>query len=186
MIGRFVLGALLLLGGTGCISNIQYQPNLALLEEIGREQGITLLSEIMTRARNPRILDVEVAPDFFIYTFQGPLQMSWVVVGHHPSRIKIHFNNLERVDIYANDRTLMIDPGGRELAHIDFGSQEDACRFSDLVLGLKAQQKNWPGPANPAPEEWPELPPPAPAEEPVEAPAEAPAREAQNILSEEE
>jgi hypothetical protein len=163
---RFLLLLALTSPTMGCIARLDYAPNTNILNEIGVQQGQTLMAEILTRARRPRIADVEATPEYFSYTTYGRA-WGWAVYGMVGNKMTVYYNNVLRVDIYANDRVMVYDLSGRRISQFDFLTRQDSLHFADLVAAFQSGGQNWPAPNNPSPAPRDDYtpPPPPPAEE---------------------
>ncbi|MCA8920751.1 MAG: hypothetical protein KDD82_03015 [Planctomycetes bacterium] len=137
MFRRFALGLTLftLAGLSGCVAQLQHQPNTGLVRELGKDKAEERLRDIMIRARGPQITDAEVQDDAVVYSATG-ISPWWYTP--FQGKAAILFSALARIDLYENARTFLYDAGGAELSAITHQNVEDAREFIDLLLSFQA------------------------------------------------
>jgi len=117
----------------GCVKVVPRQPNTKAVEELGVDAAKQRLQEVLTRAVEPRIAVVAVADDSLRYKWDQPIQ-GWygVPAGSVQNETQIFFRNIERMEVYENNKVFVYGPGGR-IDQILFSSQADAFQFHDLL-----------------------------------------------------
>lgn len=129
-----LLGVLLM---SGCIAQVPYTPNGALLDELGPEQAEVEFRDLLTtRTQSPQVYEVELNPGGFVYRYAGGVYVGWAPVAD--GSVRVLFSTVNRVDIYENRKLFMVDAGGQRLGHeMVFASLEDCFRFADLLVSYR-------------------------------------------------
>ena len=121
----------------GCVKVVPRQPNTKAVEELGADAAKRRLEEVMTRAIEPRIAVVAVADDSLRYKWDQPIQ-GWygVPAGSVQNETQIFFRNIDKLEVYENNKVFVYGPGGR-IDQILFPSQADAFQFHDLLESFR-------------------------------------------------
>lgn len=119
------LAMLLLLALAGCPTPMVYQPNRRMLERHDREEAARRLVRIMQSSRVPLVSEAAVGPERITYVWQR----------HHPRELR--WAEIERVDIYPNNKVFVYSTDGRELAWFLLPRRLDCTRFADLLISLR-------------------------------------------------
>ena len=132
----------------GCVKVVPRQPNTKAVEELGADTAKQRLQEVMTRAVDPRIAVVTVADDSLRYRWDQPIQ-GWygVPAGSVQNETQIFFRNIDRMEVYENNKVFVYGPAGR-IDQILFGNQQDAFQFHDLLESFRTYKPAAP-PTNP-------------------------------------
>src|SRR5262249_3910312 len=125
--------------GTGCPSPQQYHPSDRLVRELGEAQARQQLDEVLSRAVNPHITDVEITDKFLRYRFQQTIVGAFYQVSTTLSENRITFANINRVEIYDSHLVFVWHNNRSLMAQIVFASDEDAKLFADLIESFRAQ-----------------------------------------------
>ena len=121
----------------GCPAPIQYQPAEKLVNEWGVPQAKQRLEEVMSRAINPRIVDMDVTDAFLRYRY--PLDyLLGNPSGATTMEKRVVFRDVGRVEIFDNHVVFVWGTDGSILSQMVFTNAEDAKRFADLVFSFRA------------------------------------------------
>jgi hypothetical protein len=131
----------------GCVKVVPRQPNTKAVEELGADTAKQRLQEVMTRSVDPRIVGVTVADDSVRYRWDQPIQ-GWygVPAGSVQNETQIFFRNIDRMEVYENNKVFVYGPAGR-IDQILFGNQADAFQFHDLLESFRTYKPATPAPA---------------------------------------
>lgn len=109
----------------GCIPSINYQPNERILDALGVDVARERLRETLLRVVSPRIQTMTLTDE--------SLQYKW----HPRVGTRINFINLGRVEIFENHKVLIRGAGDQVLSVLQYGTEEDAKLFADLLMGFR-------------------------------------------------
>jgi hypothetical protein len=120
----------------GCIAQIAYTPNDAMLEQLGPDAAEEEFAKVLKRSRTPEVREVTVELDNYTYKWRGQAGPAGVYA--HDGDRAIYFRNITRVDIYENFRVFVFN-NDLLLADYLFTSLGDGQRFADLVWSFKTR-----------------------------------------------
>src|SRR5262252_2040402 len=145
--------ALLMLSGglLGCPTTVQYQRQAGLLDTMELDQAHQRLRELLLRAANPRVDEVEVTDTFMRYHVAGTTY-----------EVRLPFKDIWRTEVYSNNVVFIRGVGDRLLARPLLATLEDATAFADLVLALAQRAGGGQGGEHQTPVEPPPVAPGAP------------------------
>ena len=109
---------------TGCPSPVGYRPNAQLLARYSRPEACARLERIIARAEAPSIEALMVRPD--------RIRLSWA-----GRDLVVRFADVERVEIYENNKVFALDKDGRELIWLQLPRRLDCTRFADYLRSLR-------------------------------------------------
>jgi hypothetical protein len=112
---------------SGCPTAMQYQPNEKMVDELGLPQARQRLKEVLLRAVNPKIDEVEITDQFLRYHLTGTTY-----------EVRLFFKDMHRVDVYGNHVVLIRDRQDGMLARPLFANTEDAQMFANLMASFRA------------------------------------------------
>ena len=95
----------------------------------------------MTRSINPLVVEVEITDDFVHYRYRQPIHGPYgVVIGHNMIENRIFFNNVQRVEVFANGVVFVRAQTEHILAQLIFSDTKDATAFADLIMSFRARR----------------------------------------------
>jgi hypothetical protein len=94
---------------------------------LGLPQAKQRLKEVLLRAVNPKIDEVEVTDEFVRYHLTGTTY-----------EIRLSFKDMHRVDVYGNHVVLIRDRQDGLLVRPLFANAEDAQMFANLMVSFRA------------------------------------------------
>lgn len=136
---RFALCFALLLPLSGCVGLVPHQANTGLVDELGADEARKKFRVVSARARDPQIVEVEFNDVGFVYVYNSLAPMTLIPM---QGKMSVLYDNLERLDLYENNRVFLIGSGGHEMASITFGSLGDAEEWVDLTLSFQQDYLN--------------------------------------------
>jgi hypothetical protein len=159
---RVLVCTLSLLAGvyaSGCAAPVPYSPNPNVVYELGVENSMRKLGELLNRCRGQRPMGIEVSDQW--YSHGGVVFHPFG--GRRAMQIQVFYTNVSRTEFYDNDRLFVYDLAGREVVFYDMYSRADSMLFCDLIAGLRANAEGGgfdQPPAPPAPDPAPRDPEP--------------------------
>jgi hypothetical protein len=142
---RGAAGLLLLaLGGVvnfGCVALLDYRPDEGLVSSLGPEEAKRKFSETLSLAFDPHVTGSEITDDYYRYQWQQNIYGAYgIPMGSVPGANQVFFNNVEKVEVYQNNKVFVYERGGRLKDQILFSTVDDAKRFADLVMSFRARR----------------------------------------------
>jgi hypothetical protein len=147
-------GSLLL--AWGCVGEVPYRPDDRLAASVGTGEAKQRMSQILKRAREPRITTVRPTDDYVQYFWERLAPETALIDPLYVANVaEIHYSTVTGVEVYENNWVFVWGPLRENVDKVLFSSQEDARTFADLVTSFRALKGKKEIPAGPVPASTP-------------------------------